>query len=671
MVAFASAVLVAALLLPGSVGAQWPLPTGPRARAGLDDGDASVRAAAARTLGYYGAPRAAVDALVAALPTERDVVVRRSMISALARRGEPSAVPALIEALAAAGTSNRALAAHALGSFPTEATVRALTEALEDEEVEGAARRSLVRLGPRAVPHLILEVRERPASRAAVVVLGEVRDQRAVPALVGLLSDERVSVRVATLTALTTMGAERAGPSIVGLLDDESLEVRLAAITALGVLGGPPHVDLLAALIAQDGQDGQDGQDVVLVQRAALQALVTLSPDRAVAHLERLAADGNPELGPLAVDLVLGLRTAGAAPLLHGLLTEGSRSEEAASALAELEGGAGLAVLVHAAHGQPPESGVLRAVAVCLRRYARTVEDHVASAGYRALAARGGNRALLLRAIAHDDSVHELLVPRLGSDVPGDRAVAALAAEVHPSPALAEALMAALADEEDAEAFRRIAGALLMHGASVDRLDRLGQLGRLTLRFEDTDVAPEAMLLAADAYGDADRWTQRRLGRALRRALRSPDPRVRTGAAWALARAGDTGARRALAAALDDPAQEVRHGAARALSSLGAGNVAAAVMRRYRVEEDEHVAQALLDVVRTRRAFPAHGLLGDQVLRIRIVPSGGIMSGGIPVDVVLPDGRYLRMRTLSTGELLLVDLPAGTADVRVRVGDAP
>lgn len=683
----------ATLAVPAVAGAQWPSLTGPRARAALGDGDPAVRAEAARTLGYYGAVMPSVDALVVALPAERDAVVRRALILALARRGELSCVPVLIEALAAVGSSNRVAAAQALGSFGTEEAVRALAEALGDEEVKVAAARSLVRLGPRAVPHLILATRRRPASTAAVAVLGEVGDHRAVPALIALLGDERATLRVAVLGALRAMGAERAGPSVAELLTDDSSEVRVAAIEALGVVGGPPHVEALEALVESAVPAVPVGpavsaeasgpvsvaraaaavRDGVPLRRAALRALVTLAPDRAIAHLERFAGEGEPDLGPLAVDLALGLRTREAAPLLHGLLTEGSRADEAASALAELEAGAGLPVLIHLAADLPPESGVLRAIAVGLRHYRRVVDDEVAAQGYRALGAHRGQRALLLRAIARDDAVHELLVPVLSSADPGDRALAALAAEVHPSPSLVEPLTTALLAEEDSEPFRRMASALAARGAWSGDLGAGGwapHLARLSRRFDDPDVGPEAMLLAAGAYGAADRWTQRRLGQGFRHALRSSDPRVRTGAAWALARARDAGARRALAVALDDPAREVRHAAARALSSLGAGDLEHAIRRRRRVEEDDEVALALDGAVGSRRPFPAEGLRGDQVLRVRIVPSGGDRRGGIPVDVVLPDGRYLRMNTLGTGELLLVDLPAGAADVRVRVGGA-
>jgi hypothetical protein len=43
------------------------------------------------------------------------------------------------------------------------------------------------------------------------------------------------------------------------------------------------------------------------------------------------------------------------------------------------------------------------------------------------------------------------------------------------------------------------------------------------------------------------------------------------------------------------------------------------------------------------------------------------MRDVIDVDVLLPDGRWLRTSALDGGEVLLPDLPAGEADVHVRL----
>jgi hypothetical protein len=461
-------------------------------------------------------------------------------------------------------------------------------------------------------------------------------------------------MRVAAFDAIAHMRAEAGGPFVAAHVDDGERDVSLAAVRALGIVGGPPHVAILESKLAQEDP---------VIRRAALVALVSLSPTAAIPHLERYAAEGDPAIGPLAVDLVLELRVSAAAALLHGLLREGSRAQEAASALAELEGGSGLAVLVHVAEEGPAAPFVTRALAVALRHHGSIVEGSVADAARAILAEGEGARGLLLRAIARDASARGDILARLASDDPEARALAALSAEVDPHSSFVEPLLAALAEERDAEAYRRMASALGVLEVSVPAP------GLLIARFDDLPTGPEAMALAAVAFVDADRWTQRRLGAAFRRGLRATDTRLRTGAAWALARSGDRGAYRPLSIALDDPAPEVRHAAARALAALSVTALSRpALERRLRVEEDERVRDALRDAVTLGRPFPAAGLRGDQVLRVRIIPSAGDGASRIPVDVVLPDGRYLRTRTLSSGEILLVDLPSGSADVRVRVG---
>ncbi|MFW6050583.1 MAG: HEAT repeat domain-containing protein, partial [Myxococcota bacterium] len=131
----------------------------------------------------------------------------------------------------------------------------------------------------------------------------------------------------------------------------------------------------------------------------------------------------------------------------------------------------------------------------------------------------------------------------------------------------------------------------------------------------------------------------------------------------------DRPAWRALAERLDDPAPEVRRAAARALEVLSEPASRAALATRWRVEDDPWVRGALRDASRATRDAPAPGgfaLRGDQVLRMRVAAAEA--HHRMRVDVVLPDGRWLRLRTLPSGELLWPGLPAGKADVRVRLG---
>jgi len=137
----------------------------------------------------------------------------------------------------------------------------------------------------------------------------------------------------------------------------------------------------------------------------------------------------------------------------------------------------------------------------------------------------------------------------------------------------------------------------------------------------------------------------------------------------ALATAEDRTAWRALAVALDDPAREVRLAVARALERLAVPDAAAEIEARLRVEDALDVRSALADAAGAAERRPAshRGMRGQEVLRVRVMAAGAQEAEPIPVDVLLPDGRWLRTETLPGGELLLADLPSARADVRVRL----
>jgi HEAT repeat protein len=116
--------------------------------AALDDPDAYVRACAAHGLGE---PGAALEETVPSLVTclaDTSPLVSRIAADSLARIGSP-AVPALIAALEAEGSSVRAGAARALCVIQPEEAVPALCAALDDPSaaVTYYAQEALERLG--------------------------------------------------------------------------------------------------------------------------------------------------------------------------------------------------------------------------------------------------------------------------------------------------------------------------------------------------------------------------------------------------------------------------------------------------------------------------------------------------------------------------------------------
>jgi HEAT repeat protein len=306
---------------------------------------------------------------------------------------------------------------------------------------------------------------------------------------------------------------------------------------------------------------------------------------------------------------------------------------------------------------------------VALRKHRDSIDEALYERALAAIAAAemSVERSLVLRSVARDPRVGPLLVSSLGADDASVRAAAARGLELLADRRYSPAVAAALASERDSEVFRRLAAAATLLGAEVPYPALRRQLSSI-------ETASEALVAAA---GSLSRYGARRssyLRSAFREALRAEDPRVRAGAARALLVCDDREAWRALVFTLDDAVPEVRLAAASALAHLAVAEATPAIEARWRVEEDPRVLPALLDAAaapdrRPVRAPELGGRAGDESVRVRIVAVGEEGRSGVPVEILLPDGRWLRMRTLPSGELVVVDLPAAVVDVRVKVAE--
>ena len=105
-----------------------------RAARGLRSADVVVRMLAAQGLGRT-CPRAATDLLAARLPEERDPGVRRALVEALTRIGEPASARSLRGVLRDPQDPLRGLAIRGLGAV-REDDRRAIRDALEDGDAE-------------------------------------------------------------------------------------------------------------------------------------------------------------------------------------------------------------------------------------------------------------------------------------------------------------------------------------------------------------------------------------------------------------------------------------------------------------------------------------------------------------------------------------------------------
>ncbi len=635
--------------------------------AALTSASPEARVRAARELGRFGESRRAITALSNAVTTEGHSAVRRALVDALARRGGAAVVTPLRNALRLGSDEDRIIVARALGAIGSEAALRALATQLADENTAIAARVGLARAGARSLPWLVRAIAQDESRLAAVEALGAIADSRGVPSLVVALGDSRDAVKVAALSALATIGDERGAPAIGRMLADPSVEVRVAALTACARACTSEQSAAVAPFLEAETAEER---------RAALPALARTDFAAALRAIVAALAASDPERARTAIDVALAATRPEIVPVLHGLAREGTFDDEASSALAEVEGAQGVSALLELARtgprpegaaqsAQPTQIAAERALAIALRRHEATIDGDTRRDALALLqrprSGRDVELALVLRAVARDRSVGAHAARGLASEDSMRRSSGAHALELLGDRAYADEIAKAIDDERDAEAFRRLATA----GA---KLGSLAPLRVLRPWLGDPETAPEAMMLAASELESLERADRTELRMLFRASLRHADPRVRCGAALALGRARDRASWRALIDRMLDGVTEVRFAAARALEAIAAPQATAQIVAEARVEADPRVRAAIEAAAgASERGVSLPGEpTGDGVLRTRVMLE---TANGVQVDVVLPDGRWLRMRTLPHGDVLLTDLAYGTADVRVRVAE--
>jgi len=604
----------------------------------------------ARALGAFGPDRDAVPVLLAALQAKPPAPppLRDAILLALARRAPAAAAAPLAELLAREQHPSPALPL-ALSAIGTGAALQALIDALARPDAAAAAEDGLRRAGPHAAPALVRALHGAAGARAARLLgeLGPDAGADAAAALLRALSQGGPGLRAEAARALGRLQARAAAPALLALLRDPAPELVNAALSALAELGSAAQGPALAAFLARAGT----------AQRPlALRALAAADPARAVPALQRALQRGAGDARAAALAALEGERVSpGFLPLLARLFASELR-EATASALARLPEGMGVPALLGAAARSPQAAQrAARALALALRSFEESLPDAQIEAARELLRALpAGERRLLLLALARDPQALPATRSALAAADPRWRASAAAAAALLANAELAPELIAALAREREPEAARALALACAELGAAAP----LASLWRWIAR---DDTAPEAMLLAAQ---HADRSApDPKLQVHLRRVLASRRPaRLRSAAALALGALGEASARTPLWAALADPATRVRLAAARALGALGGAEPARLCRSHARIERDPLVRRTALAVALAGgRTLP---LLqrGPLVLEVRV---GQAEPGERPLlDVLLADGRWLRLRAHPGGELILGGLPPGSAELR-------
>ncbi|HUV65065.1 MAG TPA: HEAT repeat domain-containing protein [Sedimentisphaerales bacterium] len=191
--------------------------------------------------------------ILSKLATEQQVL----MIGALADRGDPLALPAIVEATGYSNTAVRVTALKALGRFGDTSSVPVLLKCMaeDDSEVGTAARQALLMIAARGADELILERMKSVEGRyrgELIRILAERRYEGALPVLFSEAGCSDADVSREALRALRIMGKPGDIPKLIKVLKDQTDP------------GLRRYAEQAVAYTAQKAETPAQGIDVVL-----------------------------------------------------------------------------------------------------------------------------------------------------------------------------------------------------------------------------------------------------------------------------------------------------------------------------------------------------------------------------------------------------------------------
>jgi len=302
-----------------------------------------LRVAAANALGEIG-DNSAVSVLVATLDDENPEV-RRAIVTALGKINERVAIPALVafgvmephlkflssEAIVKMGSAAAAelldLLNHddpacvleavvLLGRLKEKKAVKALVHVLETRSstFQAHAVESLGQIGDERTVGVICKClkHSNPGVRVnAARALGKIPDESAEPALIAALEDEDEDVQQAAVFALGEIGLKRSAAPLCGLLSSQNDDLRLMVAESLGKIGDVRALDYLLELLNHENET---------IKLKAITALKRLKDQRAVEALIDVLYHKSSNIRQRAIDTLGSIGDAVAADRLETVL---------------------------------------------------------------------------------------------------------------------------------------------------------------------------------------------------------------------------------------------------------------------------------------------------------------------------------------------------------------
>jgi len=230
----------------------------------------------------------AVDMLIDNLSNKNQKIAGKAAW-ALGEIGETRAIEPLIERLK---DNNLPQVIEAVGKLKAEKAISYLigflgqevalpteTAPLSDGEAASITISAMINIGTPCVPFLIeiLSNGNETARANATLILGQLKDKRAVPSLVAMLKDNEWFVRAAVVIALGEIADRSAlGPLVGAAMEDKNEDVRIYASNALGKIDDDEVITFLLIALDDPNPDIQFNAALALGERGYLEGMQLL-----------------------------------------------------------------------------------------------------------------------------------------------------------------------------------------------------------------------------------------------------------------------------------------------------------------------------------------------------------------------------------------------------------
>jgi len=213
--------------------------------------------------------------------------IRRQAIEELVRQSGADVLVLLNDAMGDTSWRVRKTALEAIVRYPDKkSAVNFLINALYDSENVGrrtTAIEALIQIGREHIDDIIASYQtdDKDVRKFIIDILGELKDQRAVPCLLRAINDPDENVRLAAVEALGKVNSEQAVAKLLELVEKSNdLALRFSALHILGKLNQPLPEDMIDRLAKER-----------LFRRAVYEILGQVPSRRGVEHLLRGLTD--------------------------------------------------------------------------------------------------------------------------------------------------------------------------------------------------------------------------------------------------------------------------------------------------------------------------------------------------------------------------------------------